>query len=330
MTSLIDLSPNYLATVERILAEHVPECEVRAFGSRASWTAKDYSDLDLAIVCAGPVDWRTLSRLKEAFEESDLPMRVDVLDWHAISESFREAIKQEYVVLREGRDKHTTTTEWPVLPFAQFLAEPIRNGVYKRKEFHGRGVKIVNMGELFANPRLGNIQMRRVELNEQEKRRVNAKRGDLLFARRSLVAEGAGKCCVVLATDELTTFESSIIRARPDPTKANSLFLYYYFNSPHGLHALDSIRRHVAVAGITGTDLIQLAILAPPLPEQRAIAHVLGTLDDKIELNRRMNETLEQMARGAVQVVVRRLRPGARQDGGARHRTAAGRRRPLP
>ena len=77
----------------------------------------------------------------------------------------------------------------------------------------------------------------------------------------------------------------------------DSLFLYYYFNSRIGLHALDTIRRQVAVAGITGTDLAQLPIKIPPLPEQRAIAHILGTLDDKIELNRRMNQTLEEMAR---------------------------------
>ena len=121
--------------------------------------------------------------------------------------------------------------------------------------------------------------------------------GDLIFARRSLTAEGAGKCSVVLDLDEPTTFESSIIRARPDRLKVEPLYLYYFFNSAPGIHSLDTIRRHVAVAGITGSDLSRLEIPVPSLPEQRAIAHILGTLDDKIELNRRMNETLEAMAR---------------------------------
>ena len=42
---MIDLSPNHLKTVRQILAEHVSACEVRAFGSRVTWSAKDYSDL---------------------------------------------------------------------------------------------------------------------------------------------------------------------------------------------------------------------------------------------------------------------------------------------
>ena len=104
---MIDLRPDHLDTVQRILAEHVPECEVRAFGSRAAWTAKDYSDLDLAVVGAGPLDWRTLGRLKEAFEESSLPMRVDVLDWHAIPDSFRQVIEQGYVVVQEAGGEQT-------------------------------------------------------------------------------------------------------------------------------------------------------------------------------------------------------------------------------
>ena len=293
---MIDLNPNHLEMVERILAEHVPECEVRAFGSRATWTAKDYSDLDLAVVGEGPIDWGTLGRLKEAFEDSALPMRVDVLDWHSISENFRRHIQHDYVVVQDSANR-PLAGERREVPFSLLLSEPVRNGVYKKKEFHGRGVKIVNMGELFANRRLCDVDMRRVELSESERKRFSVQAGDLLFARRSLVAEGAGKCSVVLEINEPTAFESSIIRARPDPAAADSLFLYYYFNSPIGLHALDTIRRQVAVAGITGTDLAQLPVEVPSLPAQRAIAHVLGTLDDKIELNRRMNETLEEMTR---------------------------------
>ena len=110
---MIDLNPNHLATVERILTEHVPECEVRAFGSRATWTSKDYSDLDLAVIGKGPLDRRTLGRLKEAFEDSDLPIRVDVLDWHSISESFRKVIERDYVRLckRGPNQRHPTAGE---------------------------------------------------------------------------------------------------------------------------------------------------------------------------------------------------------------------------
>ena len=187
--------------------------------------------------------------------------------------------------------------KWQSMQFGRLLAEPVRNGIYKQKQFHGRGAKIVNMGELFAHPRLRAVPMKRVELSGSESERFTLARGDLIFARRSLVAEGAGKCSIVLDIDEPTTFESSIIRARPDRAKAAPLFLYYFFNSTAGLHCLDTIRRQVAVAGITGSDLARLEVSVPPLPEQRAIAHILGTLDDKIDLNRRMNETLEAMAR---------------------------------
>ena len=187
--------------------------------------------------------------------------------------------------------------DWPEIRFATMLSEPVRNGIYKAKSFHGRGVKMVNMGELFAFPRLRAVPMRCVELTESEMCRFCLREGDLLFARRSLVAEGAGKCSVVLEAPEPTAFESSIIRARPDPTRADSQFLYYYFNSPAGLHGLDSIRRQVTVAGITGSDLANLRIRLPRLSQQRAIANIFGMLDDKIELNRRMNETLAAMAR---------------------------------
>lgn len=187
--------------------------------------------------------------------------------------------------------------DWPVAPFESLFAVPVRNGLYKPKEYHGRGVKIVNMGELFAHPRLMSVDMKRVEISSSELSRFALMVGDLIFARRSLTAEGAGKCSIIMEVDEDTTYESSIIRARLNKTKADPLYFFYFFQSPQGAHLLDTIRRQVAVAGITGGDLSSLIVPVPDIGEQRAISHILRVFDDKIDLNRRMNETLEAMAR---------------------------------
>ena len=102
---------------------------------------------------------------------------------------------------------------------------------------------------------------------------------------------------MILETDELTAFESLDNPRQTGSTSIpDSLFYRPYFKFTPRSALSGHIRRQVAVAGITGTDLSQLPVPLPALPEQRAIAHILGTLDDKIELNRRMNQTLEAMA----------------------------------
>ncbi|MFA1559944.1 restriction endonuclease subunit S [Aliivibrio fischeri] len=186
---------------------------------------------------------------------------------------------------------------WPLVPFETLLAEPLRNGIYKKKEFHGRGCKIVNMGELFKYPRLtSNIEMNLVELTEKEKEKSLLKTGDLIFARRSLTAEGAGKCTLIQAVHEETTFESSIIRGRIDTQKALPEFYYYLFNSPIGKWLLGTILRQTAVSGITGSDLAKLKVPFPPIKVQEQLVENARTLDDKVALNRQINQTLEQMA----------------------------------
>ena len=182
--------------------------------------------------------------------------------------------------------------------FGDLFAEPTRNGLNRPKAVRGSGVKMVNMGELFANQRIWNISMDRVPLNQSEARRFLLEEGDLLFARQSLVLEGAGKCSIFMGDDEPVTFESHVTRVRLDHAKAHPGFYYYYLKSHHGRSAIRSIvEQGAGASGIRGSDLARLEVQWRPLPEQRAIAHVLGTLDDKIELNRRMNETLEEMAR---------------------------------
>jgi len=99
---MIDLPLEQLDLVKRILTEHVPSCEVRVFGSRIQQTAKKWSDLDLAVVGQAKMD---LYALKEAFEESVLPIQIDVLDWHAISSEFQAVIDADYEVLQEAVNK---------------------------------------------------------------------------------------------------------------------------------------------------------------------------------------------------------------------------------
>ncbi|MFT7401020.1 MAG: type I restriction enzyme S subunit [Hydrogenophaga sp.] len=95
----IDIRPDQWAIVQRILQKHVPDREVWAFGSRAKWTAKAYSDLDLVILGDQPLGLAVSAALADDFTESDLPWKVDVVDWATTSESFRQIIERNFVRL---------------------------------------------------------------------------------------------------------------------------------------------------------------------------------------------------------------------------------------
>lgn len=99
MTAL-QLTADELSIVQHILQTIVPHYEVWAFGSRAKGTAKPYSDLDLAVITAEPLDLQTHADLVDAFSESDLPWKVDIVDWATTSDNFRQIILQEYLVIQ--------------------------------------------------------------------------------------------------------------------------------------------------------------------------------------------------------------------------------------
>ncbi|WP_211320492.1 restriction endonuclease subunit S [Algoriphagus yeomjeoni] len=153
------------------------------------------------------------------------------------------------------------------------------------------------MGEIFAYDQFVNTPTDRVPITEKECETSLLEQGDLLFARQSLVLSGAGKCSIFIRDDEDITFESHLIRVRLIKEKAYPLYYHYLFKSPYGRGLIYTITEQGAgQSGIRGSDLSTLKVPLPPLPEQKAIAHILGTLDDKIELNRQMNQTLEAMA----------------------------------
>ena len=89
----LDVTPNHRLLVLRIAQGTLPAgAKLWAFGSRATGRARKYSDLDLAIDAGRPLTLDESARLGEALQESDLPYRVDIVDWHAIGERFRRVI----------------------------------------------------------------------------------------------------------------------------------------------------------------------------------------------------------------------------------------------
>lgn len=183
---------------------------------------------------------------------------------------------------------------WKKVFLGSLYELPSRNGLTRPSKVRGVGYKMINMGELFANEWLYDIPMERVQLNDREKRECLIAKNDLLFARQSLVASGAGKCSIVREVKEPTTFESHLIRVRLDTTKAVPLFYYYYFKSP--LSPMKTIVTICAQAGIRGSDLATLSVECPDLPTQRRIASILSAYDDLIENNRRQIKLLEEAA----------------------------------
>ena len=97
---MLDLSAVERNEVQAILARHAPGVEVRAFGSRVLGKSHRHSDLDLAVVSDESLSLRFLGDLQEAFQESNLLFRVDLVDWRSLSPAFRATIEPDCVTLQ--------------------------------------------------------------------------------------------------------------------------------------------------------------------------------------------------------------------------------------
>jgi len=120
--------------------------------------------------------------------------------------------------------------------------------------------------------------------------------GDVVFTSKGTV----GRFAYVLPETPRFVFAPQLCYWRSlDPNVIDSRFLLYWMHGEEFWEQADAVKGQTDMADyVSLTDQRRMWITLPPLPEQRAIARVLGGLDDKIELNRRMNRTLEDLARG--------------------------------
>ncbi len=291
----IDITTEERKTILILLERHLPGTSAWIYGSRAKWVSSPKSDLDL-VVFATPEQQQQVGDLQEAFEESDLPFRVDLFVWDEMPEEFRQQIRKEHVVLRGGEGDNL---------FQQVSF--VRTG-WIRRQIGSLGRVVTgktpstadkaNFGGPFPFITIPDLKGR--VLIDTTQRTLSDQGADRL--RTSILPTGAvmmsciatiGQCGITARQSFTNQQINSVI---PHPN-VDSRFLYYAFTQLGA--ELDFMGGGGSVyTNVSKSRFSEIEIAIPgDLSEQRAIAHILGTLDDKIELNRRMNETLEAMSR---------------------------------
>ncbi len=287
---LIDLEHEQLGLVKVIIRRHIPGKTVWAYGSRVTWKASDISDLDLAVFGCSSAE---VGDLKEAFEESSLLVSVGVMDWESNPEKFAESVGQRYVVVQRGLER------WREVRLED-VAEKIAMGPFgsniKVETFKTKGIPIIS-GQHLHETRLRDNKFNFISEEHADKlRNSNVFRGDVIFTH----AGNIGQVSFIPKNSQFKRYVLSqrqfYLRCRKD--KINYEFITYYFKSPYGQHQILANSSQTGVPSLAqpATFLKNLKITLPSLPDQKVIAEVLSSLDDKIDLLHRQNKTLEDMA----------------------------------
>lgn len=292
---LIDISPNDLTTVKNILDKYVPEYEIRAFGSRVTWTAKESSDLDLVVMTDKPLAIMRLADLKEAFSESDLPFKVDVVDWAATKEGFRKIIEKQAVLLRDQISSEQNPLYAPVFPsdwkpYSLYeLAEWVNGMAFRNISFSNIGKPVIKIAEI----KDGITGQTKFTEEEYDKIYLLTE-GDMLFSWSGQPETSIDAFWYHGPTGWLN---QHIFKVLPKNDCENGFFYYLLKYLKPNFIRIASNKQTTGLGHVTKKDLQNIKVRIPGKNQQRAIAHILGALDDKIELNRKMNQTLEEIAR---------------------------------
>ena len=263
MTDRLSLPPRYRRMVEELLREHVPNAEVWAYGSRVNGESHEGSDLDLVV--RGP----TLEplgiefiELVEALQESNIPILVQAHDWARLPDGFHREIDRDYVVVQshgQGEWREAVWGELVTLEYGKALrGYRSSDGRYK---VYGTNGPIGWHSEPLCH------------------------KASVIIGRK-----GAYRGVHYSPNPFFVIDTAFYLQPKVD---LDIRWAYYHLLTVD-INGMDS---GSAIPSTSREDFYDLPVDVPPLSEQRAISHVLGTLDDKIELNRRMNETLEAMAR---------------------------------
>ena len=266
MTDAIDIRVGDHKLVLDLLKQHLPNVVVWAYGSRVKWTSRPQSDLDM-VVFATPEQNSQVFDLREAFEESNLPFRVDLFVWDTVPEQFRKRIEADHVVLVK-KEEQSARGGWKNVTLGEFA--PFT---------YGKGLPVGKRNPSGAIPVFGSNGI------------VGYHDSPLTDGPTIIIGRKGTSGAIHYSPIPCWPIDTTFFITGDDPILTK--FKYYAIS----VLGLENMNSDSAVPGLNRSAAHARMLLLPEESEQRAIAHILGTLDDKIELNRRMNETLEEMAR---------------------------------
>lgn len=285
--SNLDISPEQRKTLIALLNRYIPNTTVWAFGSRAKWQARANSDLDL-VAFATPSQAASISVLKEALEESNLPFKVDLLVWNNIPKSFQENIESHYVILLKAHAEQASIHSKELNPIIDIVDfNP------KRDLQRGEEAKYIDMSTLPTDGR---------DIHEISKRIFSGsgskfKNGDTLFSRITPCLEN-GKTAKVscLEQGEVAAGSTEFIVLAPKK-ETDEDFVYYLARLPEfRAYAISRMEGTSGRQRVSWQALSEFKLSFPEAEARRKIGLQLKTIDDKIELNNQINQTLEAMA----------------------------------
>ncbi|ELJ8644699.1 restriction endonuclease subunit S [Vibrio cholerae] len=173
----------------------------------------------------------------------------------------------------------------------------VRSGLSKPAKDFGTGYPFLTFKDVFYNYFTPEVLGDLVESTDKERDGCSVKRGDVFLTRTSETMNELGMSCVALKDYEGATFNGFCKRLRPnEQCELVPEYVGYYLRSPKFRQAMVAFSTMSTRASLNNEMIGRLEISYPPKEAQRHIAHVLKTLDNKITLNRQINQTLEQMA----------------------------------
>ena len=174
----------------------------------------------------------------------------------------------------------------------------VHNGLSKGGKFFGSGYPFLSFSTVFKNYFLPEELSNLVQSTEKEQANFDIKKGDVFITRTSESADELGMSSVALKDYPLATYNGFTKRLRPKgEVDISSKYIGYYLRSPKFRNNFYRLTSSMSTrASLSNADLLNMVISIPSLLTQQKIANILSSLDDKIEVNRRINEQLEELA----------------------------------